>query len=224
MKLLLIRHGETDWNLAQRFQGQSDIPLNETGRRQAQALAERLAAVPFEAVYCSDLQRAVETARIIVSASNRMRGSGASGFRPDMRLREVHFGDWEGLTYHKIKAKHPAALAAWEANIFKNAPPNGETLEGLALRVQSMLEELRARHPGQTVSIVAHGGTLQTLICLALNLPPTMYWQFSLSPASLSELAFYPAGAILNSLNDTGHLPKSPPKKAWNPMSRRIKP
>ncbi len=217
MKLLLIRHGQTDWNLAQRFQGQSDIPLNETGRRQAQALAERLAAVPFEAVYCSDLQRAVETAKIIVSASKRMRGSSALGFRLDVRLREIHFGDWEGLTYPEIEAQYPAALAAWEADIFENAPPHGETLEGLALRVQSMLEELRAKHPGQTILIVAHGGALQTLICLALNLPPAMYWQFSLSPASLSELAFYPAGAILNSLNDAAHLSEAAPSKAWNP-------
>jgi alpha-ribazole phosphatase len=211
MNLLLVRHGQTDWNLAQRFQGQSDIPLNETGRKQAQALADRLSAEPFDAVYSSDLQRATETARIICR----------SGFQPDNRLREVNFGGWEGLTYDTIKEKFPDALEAWENNIFKNAPPNGETLEGLSARVQSMLDELRAKHQDQTVLIVAHGGVLQTLICLALNLPPTMYWQFHLSTASLSEIAFYPAGAILNLLNDTSHLPKSLPKKAWNPLSRR---
>lgn len=217
MNLLLIRHGQTDWNLAQRFQGQSDIPLNETGRKQAQALAERLAAEPFDAVYSSDLQRATETARITCR----------SGFQPDIcpdpRLREVNFGNWEGLTYDEIKAKHPETLAAWESDIFKNAPPHGETLEGLAIRVQSMLDELREKHEDQNILIVAHGGVLQTLICLALKLPPTMYWQFHLSTASLSEIAFYPAGAILNSLNDTSHLPKSPPKKAWNPLSRKEK-
>jgi len=211
MNLLLIRHGQTNWNLEQRFQGQSDIPLNETGRKQAQALAEQLAAEPFDAVYSSDLQRATETADIIRK----------SGFQPDARLREVNFGDWEGLTYDEIKSKHPDTLAAWESDIFKNAPPHGETLEGLAIRVQSMLDELREKHDDQTVLIVAHGGVLQTLICLALKLPPTMYWQFHLSTASLSEVAFYPAGAILNSLNDTSHLPKSPPKKAWNPLSRK---
>lgn len=213
MNLLLIRHGQTNWNLEQRFQGQSDIPLNETGRKQAQALAEQLAAEPFDAVYSSDLQRATETADIIRK----------SGFQPDARLREVNFGDWEGLTYDEIKSKHPDTLAAWESDIFKNAPPHGETLEGLAIRVQSMLDELREKHDDQTVLIVAHGGVLQTLICLALKLPPTMYWQFHLSTASLSEVAFYPAGAILNSLNDTSHLPKSPPKKAWNPLSRKKK-
>jgi len=213
MKILLIRHGQTDWNLAQRFQGQSDIPLNETGHKQAHALANRLSAETFDAVYSSDLQRATETAKIICT----------SQIHPDPRLREVHFGDWEGLTYDEIKAKHPETLAAWEADIFKNAPPNGETLEGLAVRVQSMLDELRKKHDDQNILIVAHGGVLQTLICLALKLPPTMYWQFHLSTASLSEIAFYPAGAILNSLNDTSHLPKSAPKKAWNPLSRRQK-
>jgi alpha-ribazole phosphatase len=215
MKLLLIRHGQTDWNLAQRFQGQSDIPLNETGRKQANALAQRLSAKHFDFVYSSDLQRATETANII-----RRSGFQPDAF-PDTRLREVHFGDWEGLTYDEIKEKHPDSLAAWEKDIYKNAPPNGETLEQLAIRVQSMLDELCAKHNDQTVLIVAHGGVLQTLICLALKLLPTMYWQFHLSTASLSEVAFYPAGAILNSLNDTSHLPKSPAKKAWNPLSRR---
>jgi alpha-ribazole phosphatase len=214
MKLLLVRHGQTDWNLAQRFQGQSNIPLNETGRKQAAALAGRLSAEHFDEIYCSDLQRTTETAKIICK----------SEFHSDPRLREVHFGDWEGLTYDEIKSKHPDTLSAWENNIFKNAPPNGETLEQLSARVQSILDELRAKHNDQAVLIVAHGGVLQTLICLALNLNPIMYWQFHLSTASLSEVAFYPAGAILNLLNDTSHLPKSPAKKAWNPLSRRKNP
>jgi alpha-ribazole phosphatase len=211
MNLLLIRHGQTNWNLEQRFQGQSDIPLNETGRKQANALAERLAAEKFDAVYSSDLQRATETAKIICT----------SQIHPDPRLREVNFGDWEGMIYDEIKVKYPETLAAWEADIFKNAPPHGETLEQLSIRVQSMLDELRKKHEDQNILIVAHGGVLQTLICLALKLPPTMYWQFHLSTASTSEVAFYPAGAILNSLNDTSHLSKSAPKKAWNPLSRK---
>jgi alpha-ribazole phosphatase len=213
MKLLLIRHGQTNWNLEQRFQGQSDIPLNETGRKQADALADRLSAEHFDFVYSSDLQRATETANIICR----------SGFQPDPRLREVHFGDWEGLTYDEIKLKYPTTLFAWESDIYKNAPPNGETLEQLVVRIQSVLDELCAKHQDHTVLIVAHGGVLQTMICLALKLLPTMYWQFHLSTASLSEVAFYPAGAILNSLNDTSHLPKAPSKKAWNPLSRKTK-
>jgi alpha-ribazole phosphatase len=198
MKLLLIRHGQTDWNIARRFQGQSDVLLNQTGKNQAKALAERLSSQHVDALYSSDLARAIETAKIIRK----------SEWHSDPRLREINFGDWEGLTYNKIKEKYPAALAERETDIYKNAPPNGETLEQLSARVQSMLNELYAKHKEQTVLIIAHGGVLQILLCLALNIKPTMYWQFHLSTASLSEIAFYPDGAILNLLNDTCHLEK----------------
>jgi alpha-ribazole phosphatase/probable phosphoglycerate mutase len=199
MKLLLIRHGQTDWNIARRFQGQSDVPLNLTGRKQAKALAGRLSAERFDATYSSDLQRATETANMITQIS---------GYTPDMRLREINFGDWEGLTYTEIKEKYPSALAERENDIYKNAPPNGETLEQLSARVRSMLDELYTNHKEQTVLIVAHGGVLQVLLCLALNINPTSYWQFHLSTASLSEISLYPDGAILNLLNDTCHLEK----------------
>ena len=201
MKLLLTRHGQTDWNVAQRFQGQSDVPLNEIGRQQANALADRLSAQPIDIVYSSDLLRAMETAKMIMQKS---------GYKPDLhldtRLREMNFGAWEGLTYKEIKQSDPAALAAWKADVSTTAAPNGETLNQLSARVQSFINDLRAQYTDQTILIVAHGGVLQTLICLALNLLPMMYWQFHVSPASLSEISFYPAGAILNLLNDTSHL------------------
>lgn len=201
MKLLLARHGQTDWNLAQRFQGQSDVSLNEIGRQQANALADRLLAQPIDIIYASDLQRALETANIIVCRSDCQ-----SDLRLDSRLREANFGDWEGLTYNQIKEKYSNALTAWETDVYKNAPPNGETLEQLTVRTQSMLNDICEKHKDQTVLLVAHGGVLQTMLCLALNLKPTMYWQFHLSPASLSEIAFYPAGVIVNFLNDISHL------------------
>lgn len=198
MKLYLIRHGQTDWNLAQRFQGQSDIPLNEIGRRQANALAGRLSSQPFDVAYSSDLQRALETANIIVR--DRLE------IKEDVRLREMNFGDWEGATYNRIKEEYPDALTTWEDDVYKNAPPNGETLEQLVIRAQSVLKDILENWKDKTVLLVAHGGVLQSLICLALNLSPTMYWQFHVSPASLSEISFYPAGAIVNLLNDTAHL------------------
>ncbi|MDP1713223.1 MAG: alpha-ribazole phosphatase [Anaerolineales bacterium] len=205
MKLLLVRHGQTDWNVAQRFQGQGDVPLNGIGRQQANALADRLSAQPIDLVYASDLQRALETANVIVRRS---------GCQPnlhlDSRLREMNFGVWEGLTYKEIKQSDPAALAAWKADVSTTAAPNGETLNQLSARVQSFLDDLRAQHADKTILIVTHGGVLQTLLCSALNLKPTMYWQFHLSPASLSEIAFYPAGAIINLMNDTSHLSPLP--------------
>ena len=201
MKLLLIRHGQTDWNIARRFQGHSNVPLNEFGRKQAAALADRLSTQHVDAVYSSDLERTFETAKIIAHLS---------GCKPDLhsdqRLREINFGDWEGLSYNEIKERYPNALAEQENDIYKNAPPNGETLEQLCVRVQSIMDGLYAKHKDQTVIIVAHGGVLQILLCLVLKLNPIMYWQFHLSTASLSEIAFYPDGAILNLLNDTCHL------------------
>jgi len=197
MRLILVRHGQTDWNTAQRFQGQSDIPLNELGRRQADALANRLSAQPIDVIYSSDLQRAFDTASLIAR--------GKIEVRADARLREVNFGDWEGLTYNEIKIKYPDAFTAWENDVCKNAPPKGETLEQLTVRTQSILTDLHEKYQDQTVLLVAHGGALQTMICLALDLKPTRYWQFHLSPASLSDISFYPAGAIVNLLNDTSH-------------------
>jgi phosphoserine phosphatase len=198
MKLLLVRHGETDWNLAQRFQGHSDIPLNQLGLQQAKALRDRLSDEPIELIYSSDLERAHETAKIISNGKNKL--------RTDSRLREVHFGDWEGMTYHEILEKYPGMLAAWEKDVYKTAPPNGETLEQLAEHTQSILNDLLVNHKAETILVVAHGGVIKVLICLALNLPAILYWQFQIAPASLSEIAFYPAGAILNFMNNTNHI------------------
>ena len=197
-RLLLVRHGLTDWNAAQRFQGQRDIPLNETGQRQAAALGERLAGEPLQAIYASDLQRAQATALAIAARHS-------CPFVAEPRLREISFGAWEGLTYAEITARDPAGLAAWEEDILENAPPGGETLNQLAGRVQTVMDELLRAHAGETLLLVAHGGPLQVLLCLAMGLPPEKYWQFHLSPGSLSEIAVYPQGAIVNLLNEEGN-------------------
>jgi len=202
MKLLLIRHGQTHWNFTRRFQGHSDIFLNENGIQQAVALGERLASRRIDAVYASDLQRAHETARLVAQRH-------ACEVRADPRLRELNFGAWEGLTYEEIKAGYPALIADWETGRHETAPPDGETLTQLAARAKPALDEIRAKHADQTVLLVAHGGTLQALFCLALDVPISKYWQFRFSHASFTEIAFYPHGAIVNVLNDTSHLENS---------------
>ena len=212
MRLILVRHGQTDWNAGQRFQGHSDVPLNEVGRRQAAALAARLSGRGIDAAYTSDLQRARETAEIICRYGGGVFAEGASDVRSDVRLREMNFGDWEGLTYHEIRERHLQSLAAWEKDVYKHAPPNGETLEQMTFRIRAVLNDLLAKYNGKTLLLVAHGGVLQILICLTLNVSPAMYWQFRVSPASLSEIAIHPAGASLNFLNDTNHLPGDPPQ------------
>ena len=202
-RLLIVRHGQTDWNSSGRFQGQTDIPLNPTGIGQAQAIAERLITETPAAIYASDLQRAWQTAQIIHTAL-------LPEHRPPLisepRLREMCFGKWEGLTYNEIQARQPRLLQRWESDLEHTAPPGGETLLEMAERVEALYGSILAAHPDETVLLVAHGGPLQLMITQALGMPRGRFWQVHLSNASLSELRSYLEGAILNLLNCTEHL------------------
>ena len=198
-RLLLVRHGETTWNAQHRYQGQIDVALSSVGEGQAAALAQRLAEVPIHAVYASDLLRARKTAEIIARPH-------ALPVHLDSRFREMNFGVWEGLVHDEIRRRHPAALAAWQKDPANVAPPGGETGTHVAARVQAALVQITDIHQDQTVLLVAHGGSLRVLLCLALGLDARNYWQFRLDNASLSELYFYKEGAILTLLNDTHHL------------------
>ena len=212
-RLLIVRHGRTAWNIDGRFQGQLDIPLDEVGLTQAAAVARRLALELQRtqerpaAIYASDLSRAWQTARRIQNAI-------AETIQPDPfpplvlepRLREMHFGEWQGQTYGEIQACQPDALATWEADWLNNAPPGGETLTQLVERVQAVYREILAAHPDGTVLLVGHGGALQALLCMALGLPPERFWQLQWDNTGLADLRIYPEGAILNLFNDTCHL------------------
>jgi len=198
-KLLLLRHGRTEWNAQGRYQGQTDVALNAAGRRQARQLAERLCHKEIDAVYASDLQRARETARIVAEAHGLP-------VKAEARMREICFGAWEGKTHDEIEAGEAAVLHRWYDNPVHTAPPGGEMLSAVLDRVRAAYEDVLEDHQGETVAIVAHGGTLRLLVCIALGLQPTAYWQFNFDEASMSELGIYEQGAILNVLNDTSHL------------------
>jgi alpha-ribazole phosphatase len=204
MQLYLVRHGQTDWNLKHRFQGQTDIPLNKTGEDQVQKIAQRLSKIKIDAIYSSDLKRTVQTADCIIASHHKVKCI------TDPRWRELSFGEWEGLTYDEIKAREPELLEKWQTDPLNAAAPKGETLQQLATRVDSALDDLRADHADQTVLLTVHGGTIQALVCLALGVELKHYWQFAVSSASLSEIAFYSRGAIINLFNDTSHIPKVP--------------
>ncbi len=197
--MILVRHGETAWNAEGRFQGHTDVPLSDRGRRQAEALARRLAREKIDAIYASDLQRAWETATIIAAPHGLE-------VRPEPRLREMHFGVWEGLTFDEIEARYPGSFDLLVTDPLAAGPPQGETMGEVMARVQALLEDLQRRHAQQTVLLVAHGGSFQMLMCHSLGLTPRARWQFRLSPASLSELYLFPEGGILTRLNDVCHL------------------
>ncbi len=197
-QLLLVRHGETEWNLAQRFQGHTDVPLNEKGRQQAAAIAKRLADEEIHAIFASDLNRAASTASAIAECHS-------CEVINEPLLREGNFGHWEGLTYAEIQARDPEAVKAWHEGILNFAPPGGETPRQLAERIASFYNKLLARYHDETLLLVAHGGSLQILICQLLDIPIEKFWQFNLSHCSYSSISIYEHGAIINVLNDRGH-------------------
>ena len=157
-KLCLIRHGQTDWNLEGRYQGQSDVSLNATGRAQAQRISQILKQQPFAALYASDLARARETAEIIGEFC-------ALPVRLDPRLREIHQGEWEGQLSTVLQTRY---ADLWQQRLSDPAsarPPGGETIAQVAARAYAALDEIAARHVGQSVIIVSHGLTLSIVIC-----------------------------------------------------------
>lgn len=198
-RLLLVRHGETEWCSQKRHKGQTDIPLNEVGRQQAQAAAKRLQSEDVAVVYASDLSRTMETARIIAEPHNL-------DIVAESRLREMQFGEWEGLTYEEIYAQNQITPDEWHHTMLESGPPGGESLRQFAARIQSFLDEIETKHTDETVLLVTHGGTLMVMICLLLEHPIKKYWQFRLERTSVSEISTYPEGAIVTLLNDTHHL------------------
>ena len=163
-RFCLVRHGQTDWNLEGRYQGQSDVPLNQIGRAEAQSLARRLIGQSFAAIYTSDLKRARETAEIIAKVLHLP-------VTPEPRLREINQGDWEGQFVEVIKA-HYAEL--WRQRTIDPAsfrPSGGESVAEVAERVHAAVRNIAHLYPTRSVLIVSHGLALATIICRGRGIP-----------------------------------------------------
>jgi broad specificity phosphatase PhoE len=148
--LILARHGETDWNRENRFQGHADPPLNELGRQQSAELAMALAGEGIARVYTSPLRRAAETAEIVA-------GRLGTELEPVEALREIDVGSWSGLTRKEVAERFPHDYALWLARA-PHGYEGGETYEELAARVLPAVHGVAARHPGETLLVVTHGG------------------------------------------------------------------
>jgi broad specificity phosphatase PhoE len=159
--LLLARHGETDWNRDARWQGHSNTPLNARGREQALALADALTE-EIDVVYSSDLDRARETAEIV---ADRL----GLDVRLDPRLRERSFGSWEGLTASEIEERDARGFARWQAGEGPGAN-DAEPFDAFAERMGRFLEDVLQRHPGESVLVLAHGGSIRVIHALATGL------------------------------------------------------
>jgi probable phosphoglycerate mutase len=198
-RLIAVRHGETAWNVDTRIQGQLDIALNDTGLWQARRVGEALADEPIAAIYASDLARAWQTALEIA------RPFGIE-VQAEPKLRERAFGHFEGRTFADIDASLPEQARLWRTRDPAFAPEGGESLLDFRERVTSIAAQLAARHPGELVALVAHGGVMDVLYRAAtgqeLQAPRTWH----LGNAAINRLLWTPQGFTLVGWGDTGHL------------------
>ena len=199
MRILLLRHAETEWNRERRYQGWRDSPLSPTGREQAESAARLLAASPLAAVWSSPLARARETAALI-AAPHKLPVREADAFK------EMAFGDWEGLTRDEVRERFPDAHRAWAETPHEAAWPGAETLGVVRARALAGLEALRETHQGQTICLVSHGITSRILILEALGLGLDRLWSLQLSTTGISELEFRDDWTTLHRMNSLIHL------------------
>lgn len=199
LRIILVRHGETEWNSLRRIQGQLDIPLNEVGHGQARAVARRLGATPVVAVYTSDLARSSQTAEPIAAAC----GVAA---RLDRRLRERHFGQLQGCYYEALQKSDPERHRRMQARDLEFDMDGGETLPDLHRRVTEALHDIVARHPEGTVVVVTHGGVLDCAYRLASGLALDAPRTHGLFNASVNTIEAGADGYRLVDWGDVEHL------------------
>lgn len=196
--LIFVRHGETVFNRDNRFQGQADVPLSPVGVRQAELLRARMPQLGPDIVISSDLERAWRTAEIALD--------GRWGFQRDARLKEVGFGEWEGLTLDEARRRDPQLVEDWMACPSAVRPPGAESLEEMQARCLRSVIELTQAHPGRRVLIVGHGGPIRVLICRLIGAPLPVARQFVAANTSVSIVAYSARGPRLIRYNDTEHL------------------
>jgi broad specificity phosphatase PhoE len=200
MRLLLIRHGETDWNATLKYQGHADSPLNEQGREQAHKVGARLARYGATALYTSDILRAAETAAIVGEMTDLQP-------RPMPNLREIDVGQWEGLTPEELYRRFPEHMAAFDRDPARTVRLGGESYAQLQERALVALNEIHAAHPGDAVVLaVSHGGTIRALLCHIIGLDLGRFGRLWLDNGSLTELRHGAHGWRLVRLNDAAHM------------------
>ena len=198
-RFLLVRHGQTQWNREERFRGRADLPLNETGARQAEAVAWSLKAWPVSAIYHSPLKRALETASIIAGALAL----------PSVNLDaliDIDFGSWTGLSDQEAATQDGALWHTWLESPQKVRFPGGESLDDVRQRVVAAVEELAVRHDRQTVILVSHNVVCRVLMCAMLGLDNSRFWQVKQDVCTLNIFELRDSLPTVSLLNDTCHL------------------
>jgi 2,3-bisphosphoglycerate-dependent phosphoglycerate mutase len=200
-ELVLVRHGETDWNVEGRIQGHLDIPLNETGLAQAAAVGNRLREEAFDRIYASDLMRAWRTATPATHGDDQR-------IQREQRLRERHLGVLQGLTSDEAASRAPEAWAAFRTRQPDMPLQGGESLGEFSRRVVGLMTELAQRHAGSRILLVTHGGVLDVAYRHATNMPLDTPRDFPIFNASVNVLQHRLGAWSVISWGDVSHLPQ----------------
>ncbi|KPJ51975.1 MAG: hypothetical protein AMJ37_03800 [Dehalococcoidia bacterium DG_18] len=197
-RIILIRHGQTEWNREERFRGRVDIDLDETGLRQAEAAARRIAQWEVAAIYSSPLKRAMTTAEII---ANRL----GLPVKPLEEINDMDFGAWQGLSIAEVKEKYPELFDLWRYSPQRLRIPEGESLEDVRNRVAAAIDDLVAGHENGTVAVVTHRVVCKVLLCHLLGLDNSHFWQIAQDATAINIFEVKGGIATVRLINDTCH-------------------
>jgi len=199
MRIIAIRHGETEWNALGREQGQLDSPLTARGLKQAEAIAGRLRRLSFSALYSSDLGRALNTAEIAARATG-------AAIEVDAGLRERHTGIFQGLTKEQMAAQYPTEYSAYRSDPYAYQVPGGESGQQRTERSVRLMNALADRHADETIVVITHGGFLIGFFEHVLDLSPGNAWRFKRQNAAFNVFVRSDGAWSLETWNDTSHL------------------
>lgn len=201
VKVILIRHGETDWNREQIFRGRIDVALNEVGLAQAKAVGASLKDIQIDAIYSSPLGRAFETARIVGEDRN-------CEVKVEEGFIDIDFGRWQGLSHQKIKEEYKGLYETWLSKPQMVTFPEGESLKEVRTRSMKSLEKVIKNHPGETLAIVSHRVLNKVLLCSILGLELSHFWYIRQDTCAINRFEYKDKKYYLTLLNDTCHLKK----------------
>jgi probable phosphoglycerate mutase len=198
-RLIIVRHGETTWNLDSRYQGHADSALTETGLAQARLLAERFARERFSTLYSSDLGRANQTAQLIAAHTG-------CELHLDPRLRERSLGVMQGLRRIEFQERMPDHYARFASGDWDYAPPDGESTRLSVGRFVAAVTDLATRHSGQTIGVITHGGVLGSFLRVVIGIDSEQPRRFKRFNGSWNVFSFEAGSWVLNTWGDVSHL------------------
>lgn len=199
-RIIFVRHGQTEWNVLGKFQGQTDVKLTPLGLKQAQKAAAWLADEKIAAVYASDLERSMHTAACIAALHNLK-------VQPLKQVREIFFGDWEGMRYDEIEKRWPKEIKQLFHEAGKLRIPHGETFQAVIDRAIPAIDTLAKQHQNKTIVLVSHGAALRSILGYYMHIPLDYIWSIRQDNTAINRLFFGDDGrVIVELLNSTVHL------------------